>query len=101
MAVAPRQVFGDEVPAATKVDQPYFWPIADDDPAVRPLERGTTYDARLLLGAPTVDPGGNALKPGLAVRIGQRNTGVHLGNVRLWMESVALLEGPAEARSQF
>src|SRR5260370_31611631 len=101
MAAAPRQVFGDEVSAAAKIDQPYFRPIADDDLAMGSLERGARYDPRLFLGALTVDPGGHALEPRLAIRIGERNSGMHLGDVRFGMERVALLTGPAEARSEF
>ena len=42
--------------------------------------------ARLLLGALAVDPGGHALEPGLAVGIGQRNAGMHLGDIGLRMQ---------------
>src|SRR5882724_5820803 len=101
MAVAPRQTLGDQVSTTAKVDQPYFWPSADDGPAIGSLERGARDDARLLLGALAVDPGGHTLEPRLAVRIGQRNSGVHLGDVRRRMKRIALLERPAETRSQF
>src|SRR5262245_45340272 len=100
MAATPRQALGDQVSAAAKVNELYFRPVADDDLAIGPLERGASDDPRLLLGALIVDPSGDALQPGLAVRIGQRDSGMHLGDVRLRMERVALLEGPAEARSQ-
>ena len=101
MAVPAGQVFGDEVPAAAKIDEPDFRPVADDDLAVGSLERRAGDDAGLLLGALPVDPGRDALEPGLAVRIGQRNSGMHLGDVCLGMEGVALLEGPAEPHRQF
>src|SRR5262249_43911278 len=95
------QVSGDELSAAAKIDQPHFRPIANDDLAIRSLERGTRDDARLLLCALTVNPGGDALEPRLAVRIGQRNARMHLGDIGLRVEQVAFLESPAEARRQF
>src|ERR1700752_4979333 len=101
MAAAFRQMFGDEIPAAAKIAQPYFRPVADDDLAIGPLERGAGDDPRLLLGALTVDPGGDALEPRLSVRIRQRDSRMHLGNISLGLERVPLLEGPAEASSQF
>src|ERR1700738_412182 len=61
MAVASRQVFGDESSTPAKVDQPCFWPIANDDLAIGSLERGASDDPRLFLGALTVNPGGHAL----------------------------------------
>src|SRR5882672_1458974 len=100
MAAAPRQALRDKVSAAAKVNEPYLRPTADDDLAIGPLERGAGDDPRLLLGALIVDPGGDALEPRLSVRIRQRDPRMHLGNVCLRMERVALLEGPAEARSQ-
>ena len=51
VAAAPRQMLGHDIAAAAKIDQPYFRPVADDDPAIRPLERGAGDDARLLAGA--------------------------------------------------
>src|SRR6185312_6092083 len=101
VAMAPRQVFGDEVAAAAKIDQPYFRPTADDDLAIGALERGTSDDARLLLAALTVDPSRDGLEPRLPIGIRQRNSRVHLGDVRLRMEYVTFLERPAETRRQF
>src|ERR671918_577907 len=101
MAVAPRQVFGHDVPAAAQIDQPHLRPVADYDLAIGSLERGAGDDPRLFLRALTVDPGGRALEPRLPVRVGQRHPGVHLGDVRLGVERIALLEGPAEAPGQF
>src|SRR6185369_14178730 len=86
MAVPPCQVFGEEVAATTQIDQPYFRPIADDDFAIGPLESGAGDDAWLLPGALMVDPIRHACEPRPAVRIGQRNAGMHLGDVRCWME---------------
>src|SRR5262245_29686108 len=100
-AAARRQALGDQISAAAKVNEPYFRPIADDDLAIGPLERGASDDPRVLLGALSIDTSGHAFEPGLAVRIRQRDSGLHFGDVRLRMERVALLEGPAEARSQF
>ncbi len=62
MAAALRQVFGEEVPAARKVDQPYFRSIADDL-AIGSLECRAGDDPRLLLGVLTVEPGGRLEKP--------------------------------------
>src|SRR5215475_5096254 len=81
MAGAPRQALGDEVSAAAKINEPYFRPIADDDLAIGPLERGAGDDPRLLLGALIVDPGGDVLEPRLAVRIRQRDSRMHFGDV--------------------
>src|SRR5262249_43519197 len=100
MAFTSRQMFGDERPAAAKVDEPYFGAIADDDLAIGALERGASDDPRLLPGALAMDAGGYPRQPGLAIGIGQRNSGVHLGDVRLGMEPVALLEGPPEPRCE-
>ena len=61
MAVAASQVLGNEVAAAAQIDQPHFRPVADDDAAIRPFERGTGDDARLFRGALRVDPGRHAL----------------------------------------
>src|SRR5213080_1332546 len=98
MAAAPRQALGDEVSAAAKVNEPYFRPITDDDLAIGSLERGAGDDPRLLVGTLTVDPSGHMLEPRLSVRIRQWNSRMHLGNVCLRVERVALLEAPAEAR---
>src|SRR5262245_44185371 len=100
MAAAPSQALGDQVSAPAKVNEPYFRPIAGDDLAIGPPERGASNDPRLLLGALIVDPSGHMLEPGLAVRIRQRDSRMHFGDVRLRMEGVAFLEGPTEARSQ-
>ena len=100
MAIAPRQVFGDEVAAPAKVDKPHFRPITDDDLTIGPLQRGASDDPRLLLGALSVNPRGHALKPRTAVRIVQRNAGVHLCDVRRGVKRVALLEGPAQPHRQ-
>ncbi len=100
MAVAPHKAFGDQVSAAAKIDQPYFRPVADDDLAIGALEGGAGDDPRLLLGALAVDPSGHGLEPGPSVGIGQRNSGMHLGDIRLGMQRVAFLEGPAETRGQ-
>src|SRR5262249_14825414 len=101
MAAAPRQALGEEVSAAAKINEPYFRSIADDDLAIGPLERGASDDPRLLLGALIVDPSGHAFEPRLSVRVRQRDSRMHLGDVCLGMERVALLERPAEASSQF
>ena len=101
MPAAPRQALGDETSAAAKINEPYFRPIADDDLAIGPPERGAGDDPRLLLGALTVDPGGDAFEPRLSVRVRERDPRMHLGDVCLRMERIALLEGPAEASSQF
>ena len=100
MAAAPRQALGDEVSAAAKINEPYFRPIANDDLTIGSLERGASDDPRLLLDAPIVDPGRHTLEPRLSIRIRQRDSRMHLGDVRLRMERVALLKTPAEARSQ-
>ena len=34
MAVAPRQMLGDQVPTAAQINQPHLRPIADDDLAI-------------------------------------------------------------------
>src|SRR5439155_17951474 len=93
-------MFGDDFPAAAKIDEARFAPVADDDLAVGPLERGTGNDARLLLGPLAVDPAGHGFEPGPAVGIVQRDSGVHLGDIRFGVECVALLERPAKARCQ-
>src|SRR6185312_16487112 len=93
-----RQMAGHDVAAAAEIDQPDFRPVADDDPAIRPLEGGTGDDARLPLAALAVDPGRHALEPRLAIRIGQRDPGMHLGDVGIGLESVAFLERPTETR---
>src|SRR5262245_59931446 len=67
MAVAPRQMLGDEIAATAKVDETYFRPITDDDLTIGSLECRASDDPRLLLGALPVDPGGHALEPGLAI----------------------------------
>ena len=81
MAVASRQMLGDQVPTAAQIDQPHLRPVTDDDLEIGALERGACDDAGLLLGALSIDLGGDALEPRLTVRIGQRNSGVHLGDV--------------------
>src|SRR5262245_5227945 len=101
MIVAARQMPGDMLAAATKIDQPCFRSIIDDDLAIRWLEGGAGDNTRLLLSALTVDPSGHALEPRLSIRIGQRNAGMHLGNVRFRMKRVAFLESPAETCRQF
>src|SRR5262245_6839374 len=101
MAAAPCQALGDEVSAAVKVDEPYFRPITDDDLAIGSLERGAGNYPRLLVGTLNVDPSGHLLEPRLSVCVRERNSCLHLGNVCLRVKRVALLEAPAEARSQF
>src|SRR5262245_60667241 len=101
MAAARRQALGDEVLGAAKINEPYFRPIADDDLTIGSLERGASDDPRLLLGALIVDPSGYALEPRLSVRVRQRDSPMHFGDVGPRMKGVAFLEGPAEARSQF
>ena len=81
MAVASRQMLGDQVATAAQIDQPHLRPVADDDLAIGSFERGARDDARLLLGALPIDPGGHALQPRQAVGIRERNSGVHLGDV--------------------
>ena len=49
-------------------------------------------------GALAVDPRRHAFEPGLAIGVGQRDSGMHLGDIGFGMEQVALLEWPAEAR---
>jgi hypothetical protein len=53
-------MLGEEVPAAAKIDEPYFWSVADDDLAIGSLESRAGDDPRLLLGALS--------KPDLSVR---------------------------------
>src|SRR6185437_9643973 len=101
MPMTSGQVFRHNIASAASIDQTHFRPIADDGLAIGALQRGASDDARLLLGALTVDPGGNGLKPWLAIRIGQRDAGVHFRDVGLGMERVALLERPAKASRQF
>src|SRR5262249_61885638 len=101
MTVASRQMPGDELAAAAKIAQPHLRPITNDDLAIGSLERGTGDDARLLHCAPAVNPGGDTLEPRLAVRVGQRNAGMHLRDIGLRVERVTLLESPAEPRRQF
>src|SRR5215469_16842196 len=98
MTVASRQMLRNQVPTDAQIDQPSLRPVADDDLAIDPLERGACDDARLLLGALSIDPGGHALEPRAAVRIRQWNSRVHLGDIRFRMQRIAFLERPAEPR---
>src|SRR6516164_8459231 len=100
MALPFGNMLGHKVEAATKVDQSDLRAIPDDELAICPLERRARDNPGLLLGALSVDPGCHAFQPRLAVRVGQRNSGMHLGNIDFGMKRVALLKGPAEARGK-
>src|SRR5262249_42035385 len=57
-------------------------------------------DARLTLGALAVDPRGDGLKPWLPVFVGEGDAGVHLRDIGLRMQPVALLERPSQTRRE-
>lgn len=96
MAVASYQMFGDQVATATQIDQPYLRTVADDDLAIGSFECGGRDDARLLLGALSIDPTSDTLQPWQTVGVRERNAGVHLGDVCFRMKRIALHERPAE-----
>ena len=98
MAVASRQMFGDQVPTAAKIDQPYFGSVADDDLAIGSFKRGARDDARLLLGALSIDPGRDTLQPGKRSASVSGMPACILAMFDLRMERIALLERPAEPR---
>ena len=95
------QALADDLAAAAQIDQPHLRPVADDHVAIGPLEGGAGDDSGLSGFALTVDPGGHGGEPGRAIRIGQGNAGMHLGDIRLGMQRIALLEGPAQLRREF
>ena len=81
------EMVGHDLPAAAKIDHPDFRPITDDDPAIRPLQRGAGNDAGLLAGALAVDPGSHAFEPGLGDL--RRSAGVRHASWRRWLRDGA------------
>src|SRR5262245_63280078 len=92
MPVARSQPTRDQVPLALQIDDAHVDAIADQDIAISPFERRAS-DGAMIADAPgRVDPGGNAVQPGPAVLIGERQAAVHLLDVGRRVEPVALLE---------
>src|SRR5262245_25889442 len=96
MPVACRQPARDQVPPALKIDDADIGALANQDIAIGAFER-RAGDGAMIPDAPRrVDPGGNAMQPGPAVLIGQRLAGVHLPDVGLRVEPVAVLVDPVQ-----
>src|SRR5262249_36198497 len=96
MPVARRQPTRDQIPPAFEIDDADVGALADQDIAIGAFER-RACDGAMVAGAPSrVDPGGDALQPGPAILVGERLPGVHLLDVGLRVEPVALLEDPIQ-----
>src|SRR5262245_39836591 len=94
MPIACRQPARDQVPLALQIDDADIAALANQDVAIGAFER-RAGDGAMIPDAPRrVDPGGHAMQPGPPVLIGQRLAGVHLPDVGLWVEAVAVLLDP-------
>src|SRR5262245_49622788 len=98
MPVAACQVLGDKVAAGAEVNQPDFGSITDDDLAIGSLQGRTGDNSGLPPGTLAVDPAGHGFQPGPAILIGERNAGMHFGDVGFGMKGIAFLEGPTDPR---
>src|SRR5665213_1024563 len=90
----------DKIVRPLEVDQGYIPAIADDDVAVRTLQRRASQHAGFATRAPTVDFLGDFLQPRQPVCIRKRRAAVHFLYVRGWVKIIALLELAAERRCQ-
>src|SRR5262245_15103644 len=96
MPIACRQPPCDQVPRALQIDDADIAALANQDIAIGAFER-RAGDGPVIPDAPRrVDPGGNAMQPGPAVLVSQRLAGVHLPDVGLWVEPVAVLVDPVQ-----
>ena len=100
MAAPRREPLGDRFPRPCEINQPDARAIADDHLAVTPLERRAGDNPGFAPGAPFVDKRGDRGKPGGAVRVIERVTGAHLGDILRWMQRIAFLKKPAEPPRQ-
>ena len=90
----------DQLPIPFEIDQPDVAAIADQDLAIGLLERRAGDDDGLTLGATARDFVGDRLQPGPAIRVGEGLARAHLGDIGRRVETVAILEAPAEAPAE-
>src|SRR4051794_7410329 len=100
MAAPPGEALGNQRRRRGQIGETHIRAVADNYVAIFALQRRTGNDPGLAPLAPSVDPGRDRTQPRRAIRIAERNAGVHPGDVLRRMQRVAFLELPAEPMRQ-